>query len=201
MNSATCGGRIWDSTHLLSFSISSCCLLSLMLSDWCLNAGRVGRRRSTPHPNASGNPGSLRTTFTALSIRPSPNDLDCQLVKLDVASSFPRITATAAGCKALWSATAKARRGSSRSFFAPRCGTTRPSANCSRCRETGSLSPRGRRTTRGFLDIVVGIKAAIERIPSAHQPTPMMVVGATGAEPAWAAEPVNAPRAGAEAET
>ena len=90
MNSATCGGRIWDSTHLLSFSISSCCLLSLMLSDWCLNAGRVGRRRSTPHPNASGNPGSLRTTFTALSIRPSPNDLDCQLVKLDVASSFPR---------------------------------------------------------------------------------------------------------------
>jgi NAD(P)-dependent dehydrogenase (short-subunit alcohol dehydrogenase family) len=48
----------------------------------------------------------------------------------------------------------------------------------------GSLSPRGRRTTRGFLDIVVGIKAAIERIPSAHQPTPMMVVGAIGAEPA-----------------
>lgn len=47
--------RIWDSTHLPSFSISSCCLLSLMLSDWCLNAGRVGRRRSTPHPNASGN--------------------------------------------------------------------------------------------------------------------------------------------------
>src|ERR1700719_4196323 len=63
MNSATSGGRIWDSTHLLSFSISSCCLLSLMLSDWCLNAGRLGRRRSTPHPNASG-------TFTALSIRP-----------------------------------------------------------------------------------------------------------------------------------
>ena len=56
-------GRIWDSTHLPSFSISSCCLLSLMLSDWCLNAGRLERRRSTPHPNASG-------TFTALSIRP-----------------------------------------------------------------------------------------------------------------------------------
>ena len=123
---------------------------------------------------------------------------DCQLVKLDAASSLPRITATAAGCKALWSATAKARRGSSRSFFAPRCGTTRPSTNCSRCRETGSLSPRGRHTTRGFLDIVVGIKAAIERMSSAHQPTPMMVVGATGAEPALAAEPVNAPRAGAK---
>jgi hypothetical protein len=58
MNSGTAGGRIWDSTHVLSLSISSCCLLSSMLSDRCLNAGRVGRRRSTPHPNASGtNPG------------------------------------------------------------------------------------------------------------------------------------------------
>ena len=32
MNRATCGGRIWDSTHLLSSSMSSPSLLSFMLS-------------------------------------------------------------------------------------------------------------------------------------------------------------------------
>ncbi len=124
---------------------------------------------------------------------------DCQLVKLDAASSLPRITATAAGCKALWSATAKARRGSSRSFLRPSTWHGAPFGKqlaLPRVREVYHHVGDARRGAS-----LISSSASRPRLsgcPSAHQPTPMMVVGATGAEPAWAAEPVNAPRAGAK---
>src|SRR5580658_1759763 len=41
MNRATFCGRIWDSTHLLSSSMSSPCLLSFMLSVGRLNAAML----------------------------------------------------------------------------------------------------------------------------------------------------------------
>jgi hypothetical protein len=41
MNSGASGGRIWDSTHLLSSSMSSPCLLSFMLSVGRLNAAML----------------------------------------------------------------------------------------------------------------------------------------------------------------
>jgi len=41
INLAMLRGRIWDSTHLLSSSLSSPCLLSFMLSVGCLNAAML----------------------------------------------------------------------------------------------------------------------------------------------------------------
>jgi hypothetical protein len=82
----------------------------------------------------------------------------------------------------------------------PRCGTTRALRQTARAAaRDGKSVPRWATQDEGAS--LISSSAPGPRLsgcPSAHQPTPMMVVGATGAEPAWAAEPVNAPRAEAK---
>ena len=104
---------------------------------------------------------------------------------------------TATGCKTQWSATAKARRGSI--ILRPRCGTTRALGKVLVLPRDGKSVTTWATQDEGASLISSSVSGPrLSGCPSAHQPTPMMVVGATGAEPAWAAEPVNAPRAGAK---
>ena len=82
INQSVHKARIWDSTHLPS-SISSSCLLSLMLSDWLawMAECRVGADRSLPIPICQDN------FAHNIHFQLDPVDsatCDCQLVKLDV---------------------------------------------------------------------------------------------------------------------
>lgn len=79
----------------------------------------------------------------------------------------------------------------------PRCGTTPPFGKLLALPRDGKSVTTWATQDEGAS--LISSSASGSRLSGCpHQPTPMMVVGATGAEPAWAAEPVNAPRAGAK---